>query len=336
MCNSSAFQCLNLTQKHCTTVALTVGITDLVLSIVTTSLLLCLLLVLKRKAWNSPVKRLTLIIIACTGLSESVFASVELYNNVISITWNKVFNLVISYTVFVTLPYLIVILAILLFKIGATIVPGKWKHKQKPRLRLLLEVMVHILIPVLPLSFLAVATFYPNGNDFNCEPQKIFSSVKFTFYVITVLLILGCFVMVALLLYFYGRFWTTQCRGITRRAKWLLLQFSVLLALLLTESILEALFTLIHNAYTIIVLDELVFIVKLVISLALVAVVYLPDIHCHKYCKEAPDQRSLLINSDTQPTNPSSVWDHANDPSYTVYKPPPEMSDCVTDATRTL
>ena len=95
-----------------------------------TSLLLCLLLVLKRKAWNSPVKRLTLIVTACTGLAGYVYASAELYNNSI---WNKVFNLVTS----VTLLYLFVILAVLLFKIGATIVPGEWKHSLVPRLSLL-------------------------------------------------------------------------------------------------------------------------------------------------------------------------------------------------------
>ena len=54
------------------------------------------------------------------------------------------------------------------------------------------------------------------------------------------------------------------------------------------------------------------------ISMALVAVVYLPNTHCYKYCKwfdEAPEQRPLLINSDAQHTNPSTVWNHANDPT---------------------
>ena len=180
MCNNSVFKCLNLNQTQCTTIALTVGIKNLVLSIVITFLLLCLLLVLKRKAWNSPVKRLTLIVTACTGLSRFVYASAELYNNIISSIWNKVFNLVTSYTYFVTLPYAFVILAILLFKIGATIVPGEWKHKPKPRLLLLLEVMIHILIPVLSLSFLAVAIFCLNESDFNCESHKKFSAVNIT------------------------------------------------------------------------------------------------------------------------------------------------------------
>ena len=93
---------------------------------------------------------------------------------------------------------------------------------------------------------------------------------------------------------------------------------------------------MIHNDYIVIVLDEISFLVESAILLALVIVVYQPDIHCHKCFKEAPDQRPLLVNSGTQHTNPASLWDHANDPSHTVYNPPPEMSDCVTDATCTL
>ena len=93
MCNITAFQCLNLTQQRCTEVPLTVGITDLVLSIVSTSLLLCLLLVLRKKAWNSPVRRLTLILTTCICLLEFVDASVELYNNVIPGIWNAVLML---------------------------------------------------------------------------------------------------------------------------------------------------------------------------------------------------------------------------------------------------
>ena len=67
MCNNLAFKCLKLSPEKC----------------------------------NSPVKRLTLIVTACTGLAGFVYASAELYNDIISSTWNKVFDLVTSYTYFV-------------------------------------------------------------------------------------------------------------------------------------------------------------------------------------------------------------------------------------------
>ena len=179
MCNNTAFQCLNLTQEQCTTVTLTI---DLVLPIVSTSLLLCLLLVLKRKAWNSPVKWLTLILTTYIGLSEFVDAPVELYNDILPGIWNEVLYFFTTYTVFSILSYLTVILAILLFKIGAGIVPGEWKHKPKPRLLLLLEVMIHVLIPVLSLSFSAVVTFYLKGTDHSCNPQIMLSAYSLIEY----------------------------------------------------------------------------------------------------------------------------------------------------------
>ena len=143
MCNSTAFQCLNLTWGQCTTVALTIGITDLVLSIIFTSLLLCLLLVLKKKAWNSPVKRLTLILTTCFGLLKYLETSVELYNDFLQKVWHKVFSIFNAYTWFAILSYLTVILAILLFQIVTAIVSGKWKHKLKSRLPLM-EIVIHI------------------------------------------------------------------------------------------------------------------------------------------------------------------------------------------------
>ena len=196
---------------------------------------------------------------------------------------------------------------------------------------LLLEVIIHILIPVLSLSFSAVVTFYLKQIVFSdFVTDVIFSGIL-------VVLILGLFVIVFLLLYFHRKYSTT--RGITRRAKWLLLEFSVLLVLLLTELVLLLSFYLIHKHCTTVIVGKLSIVVVLVTLLAVVVVVYLPDIHCHKYCKcfkGAPDQRPLLVNSGTQYTNPASVWNHAKDPSYTVYCPPPEMSDCVTDTTCTL
>ena len=228
MCNNSTvFQCSNLTQEQCTTIALTIGITNLLLSIVSTSLLLCLLLVLKRKAWNSPVKQLTLILTTFICATKLVEAPMEWYNDILPGKWNKVF---ITYTVFSILSYLTVILAILLFKIGAAIIPGEWKHKPKPRLPRLLEVMIYILIPVLSLSFSAVVTFYLKRTELS---DFVSHDI---FYVILVVLILGLFVIVFLLLYFHRKYSTT--RGITRRAKCLLLEFSVLLVLLLTELVL--------------------------------------------------------------------------------------------------
>ena len=127
MYNSSAFQCLILSQEKCATVALTVRITNLVLSTVTISLLLYLLLVLKRKAWNSPVKRLTLILTTCICFCILVDPLVQLFR------LHKVFKVFTVFTQFVFFLYMFMLLTILIFQIGAAIVPGEWKHKIKPK-----------------------------------------------------------------------------------------------------------------------------------------------------------------------------------------------------------
>ena len=117
-------------------------------------------------------------------------------------TWNEVLNLFTAYTVLVILSNLTVILATLLFKIGTAIIPREWKHKPKPRLIIFLEVVSHIVISVLALSFSAVDiyTFYLNRTDHNCNPQiKLSSVIGSIFLVIFVSLILGLFVIVFLL-----------------------------------------------------------------------------------------------------------------------------------------
>ena len=330
MCNNLAFQCLNLTQEQCTTVALTVGITDLVLFIVSTFTLLCLLLVLKRKAWNSPVKRLTLIIITYICFWKFVDGLVELYDDNLQRVWHKVFKVFIFYTLFAILFCMITLLAILLLQIGAAIVPGEWKNKIKLKVPLL-EVVMHILIILLSAAFSVLVIVFLN-EDQECNPQK-------AIYVLLVLVIVGLSVILILLVYLCGKY--SKTHGITRRAKWLLVEFSVLFILLLTKLVLDFSTYQIHEYYTLVIFQELRTFLDLVIILTLIILVYLPDVHCHnnnccKCFKRAPDQRPLLVNSGTQHTNPASVWNHANDPSSTVYNPPPEMSDCVTDATRTL
>ena len=331
MCNNTAFQCVNLTQEQCTEVALVIGIVNLVISVISLSPLLCLLLILKRKAWNSPVKRLSLIITTSIGLSELVYASVKFYNDFLPVLWCQAFDMFSSYFVFSIILYLTGLVSILLFQIGAPIIPEHWKQKLMSRL-LFLEVMIHILLPVLSVTFAALEGFvFDNSASLckkrECGPEnKYFSAMS---YALLAFVVVVLFVTIIILVYFWVKFCKT--RGITRQTKWLLLKLSVLLVLLVTEIGLQISFYWGHKMYVELTFGELAIILELVILLAILALVYLPS---HKWCKcfkRAPNQIPLLLNSGTQQTNPVSVWDHANDPSVTVYNPPPEMSDCVTD-----
>ena len=58
------------------------------------------------------------------------------------------------------------------------------------------------------------------------------------------------------------------------------------------------------------------------------------DIWCCKFCcRRSPGRAPLLpVNAtEGQQTNPISVWDHRNVPSYTVTNLPHDMSDCRSD-----
>ena len=57
MCNNTAFRCYNLTEEQCDALSLAIGISDAVIAFVSLSLLVCLLALRKKDAWNSQIKR---------------------------------------------------------------------------------------------------------------------------------------------------------------------------------------------------------------------------------------------------------------------------------------
>ena len=91
MCNNTAFLCMNISQEQCDLAAMADGIIDLIIPVISTSLLLGLLLGLRREAWNTPLKRLSLLLCTFYGVNGLIFASVELYNDLLPEVWCKVF-----------------------------------------------------------------------------------------------------------------------------------------------------------------------------------------------------------------------------------------------------
>ena len=70
-----------------------------------------------------------------------------------------------------------------------------------------------------------------------------------------------------------------------------------------------------------------------ILSISVVSLNHPLDIWCCKCCRRSPGLAPLLPVNDTegQQTNPISVWDHRNVPSYTVTNLPNDMSDCRSD-----
>ena len=82
------------------------------------------------------------------------------------------------------------------------------------------------------------------------------------------------------------------------------------------------------------VLVILQFVYYFIFSISVVSLNHPLDIWCCKWCcRRSPGRAPLLPVNDTegQQTNPISVWDHRNVPSYTVTNLPYDMSDCRSD-----
>ena len=336
MCNRTAYQCLNLSQEQCDVAALTSGITDLVVSVISISLLLGLLLGLRKEALNSPLKRLSIFLCTFYGLTIFMYASVELYNDLLPEVWCEIYVFVEGYTIFTIFMYLNLIVALLLIQSGAPVIPGNWKLKLKSKLHLSYtfwpEFIFHPLVHLLSLSVAAVEVLSDKNICKSCEDEKYFTSIIAVNYFLLAFTLIGLFVNIILLGYFYIKF----CRApaITKRSKWLLLRLSAVFVSLVSVVVCYTLLYFIQTYYVkiIVKVGEITSIVTLVAMLTLLAFVYLPNIQCCKSCCErAPDQTPLLPNSIAGNTNPPSVWNH-DVPSYTVYNPPPEMSDYVTNS----
>ena len=334
MCNSTAFLCMNPTQEQCNVAAISNGIMDVIISVISPSFLLGLLLSLRRKAWNSPLKRLSLLLCVFYGVN---FASVELYNDLLPEAWCKVFFFAKGYLSLTMTMYVIVIVALLLIQSGAPVVPQHWKHKLISKLHLLYtfwpdhELIFHLLLHVLSLSLAAVEIFTGNSICKRCEygvHGQYFINYSLLAFALIVLVI-----NIVLLGYFYIKFCTVP--SITRRSKWLLLRLFALFVSLLSLVVSDILTYYIVMYYTGLIVEAIISltIISLVAMLTLLVLVYLPNIQCCKSCMRSPDQAPLLPNSSADNTNPPSVWDH-NVPSYTVYSPPPEMSDYMATSAR--
>ena len=145
-----------------------------------------------------------------------------------------------------------------------------------------------------------------------------------------VALVISIFVLALL----YCKFRNTAV--ITKRTKWILIKVSALFltidAAFIGDAIVAA--SVKDYTYTLSIVQSIFFtIVKLTFVLALIVLMY-SNTKC-LLCT-ATDRTPLLIPSEKQHTNPASVWDHANDPSYTQSYHPRDMSDCETDTRMSL
>ena len=326
MCNNTAFRCYNLTEEQCRAHSLTTGISDVIIATVCFSLVVGVLGRWKKDAWNSQVKRTSLVISFFLVISLLNFALAALY--LLPSGYCKVVVFIYLDTKFMIFLYMVAMLGMLLIKIGSPVISRKctcepWSHLA------LFEVVTHVFIFFPSLIFAVVEVFSDHTvcDSSTCATKNLYQNVTFPIFVMSfvVLFILGS---VFFLIFVYIRFFRKV--RITKRMKWQLFKFSILLMLLVVVLAFEISFYGVLQEtnskhfighFTI----NFSFFLEFAFIVTAMAMLYLPSSRCCKM-NQSDSHRPLLSN--IHPTNPPSVWNHRNTPSSTtVYNPPPEMSD---------
>ena len=330
MCNNTAFRCYNLTEELCDAIPLAIGIFDAVIAFVSLSLLVCLLASRKKDAWNSQIKRASIAFSVFLTLSSINLCLVTFYINwILTSAYCKVFSFFYSCTRLIVVLYMLAILGMLLVQIGSPVFKKlTCTQKLKSHSVVLSEVITHIVISLSSAVFAVVFSDKYACSYVGCNPnQKIIDIVVVTISFVALFILLSGI----LLLYLYIRFFRRA--RITIRLIRPLLKFSFLLILLVTVLGLDISLLWVVKE-TKLLLGALAidcFLLEFVFSVTLLAMLHLPRSKCCKRSDTVTHRTPLLSNSNIQCTNPLSVWDHHNDPSTTVFNPPPEMSDCISD-----
>ena len=339
MCNNTALSChrhQNLTQEQCTVLSLATGATDLAIATLSFALLMCVLFRRKRDAWNSPIKRMSLVFSFFHVLSALNLAWVELYNRDLPSGYCETWFFIYIYTKLAIALYVVVIVLILLIQAASPVIDRSWKQKLQSTNTVAVESVVHIIVSFLCLSFTVGEEFLDHTTDI-CVYRDCghFDGANIS-YIIMMFLIFVIVLVAIVLVYVYVRFF--RISGVTRRVKWAMTKFFTMLTLLVTTMALEISFYWMYEEeeYTSILVGEILInssLLELCFFVTIMALLHLPSSECCRRNK-APrenERMALLAASNIQGTNPPSVWNHANVPSHTVFEPPPEMTDCVTE-----
>ena len=322
----------NLTQNQYRAITLAYGLIGLLTVVICGLILGSLLLIHKKKAWESPVKRLYLVLAISIALSSLTFALAGFYTSPPT-GWCITIGFLIDYCSTSTLLYFNALLMALLLQVSGPIIPETWKHTQRyiPTSKCV-EGTIHILIPILTL-LIDIPIYQRIFNHCNyslCDRMAVLYEVLVGIFLALSIIIL--FVTITVFSYYFIKFYRT--RVITKTTKWAMIRLSIVFVIVILFLIYYA--ARIAKPLTYMYHNIIVMMVEIAVLFLFVMLIYLPSTQCYKCYKRTPVQLPLLPNTEMQHTNPPSEWDHSNVPSITVSVHPNEMSDCETDHVSSL
>ena len=270
---------------------------------------------LKKKAWDSPAKRF--------GHFFNVYFALTFFSYA-STNFSIAFNFMSFLICYIPLPlfyvsflYYTAIYVALVLQIVTPFLPERVKLcTHKIHCVMFSEITSHLFIFLLLLSCYVPLSHYTDAG------YIIFGICG----IVLVLFLLFSFVLIftfAFLIRFFKNY------NINKNP----LKYMIIKVLFLLNCIAFIITSVIATEYTFSFLF-IQMILYFILSVSVVSLNHPLDIwYCKCCCRRSPDRAPLLPVNDTegQQTNPISVWDHRNVPSYTVTNVPYDMSDCRTD-----
>ena len=297
----------------------------LLLSLCCLFMIIYLSIRLKKRAWDSPAKRFANIFNVCFALLALCVAVYSSFTGVLS-------GIVLPVLLFFSLAdylYFSAMYVALSLQIVTPFLPKRLKlYARKTRCVKFTEVTSHILFLLLALSYSICA----------CSNQKIADFLYYAIYVvmgsIIIVFILSysfIFLVFVILIRFF-KYHNKMRKGVKYMIIKLLFLFIVCITFLITFILALYLYHRLKLRFWSILLTALHWEIYFILSISVVSLNHPMDIWCCKCCfRKSPSRIQLLPVTEGQQTNPVSVWDHRNVPSYTVTNLPYDMSDCRSD-----
>ena len=291
------------------------------------SIVIYLSLRLKKRAWDSPAKRFSNV---CTLFYALTYSTYAVLNFSAQFSSSRIWNTVVSILQYPALAislYLTVSVMTLLLQISAPLLPECLKKHSSRKIQCMkfTEVAIHVLIIVIALTW---------GTLNLLQQYAVITCVNlvsddFLLTMITLCLSLSLlFMSLVILMFFFIKF--LRNHTVKKSIKIIILK----LGFLFVVGFFPVIF---YSLSQCLLVSELtvffIFTVFYILFLLSVLVLNYPlDTWCCKCFRKSPLHEPLLpINNTGQQTNPDSVWDHRNVPSYTATNYPNEMSDCETE-----
>ena len=301
---------------------ISLAVLQLLLSLFHLFTVLYLSLVLKKRAWDSPAKRFGHFFNLYFALTFLFFAIINF--SISSIYSYSLAIIIVQYPIIIAFLNFAALLVALSLQLVAPFLPERVKKQyagiHRPCCVKFTEVIIHVFF--LLLTILSATLSWVFCNLCACidySPKLVFIVVCFSNIVL--------FLSFGILVFTYIKFFKNP--NINKSIKYVILKlvFIIIICILFILSI----FILPNN----LIFWFLYLFFNFVLTLSVVSLnspLHIWCYNCHSRESSSHVQPLLPVNdTDRQQTNPISVWDHRNVPSYTATNLPFEMSDCRSD-----